>query len=202
MADAPGTGPVDARSELVAVAHDLRSLHNVGAIFRTADGAGFDRVLLSGVTGAPPDARIAKVALGAELAVPHDRVDDVDALLQALAGCWVVVLEQHARSQGPSNVELPQTGDARPVALVACGELAGAPAALLERADAVLELPMRGAKESLNVSVAFGIAAYALAERVHGTGDVDLRSRHAGPRVRPGVLTHGVTVGEVPTGRP
>ena len=56
----PSTQP-----ELVAVAHDLASLHNVGAIFRTADGAGFSRVITSGYTGGPPDKRISKVALDA-----------------------------------------------------------------------------------------------------------------------------------------
>jgi 23S rRNA (guanosine2251-2'-O)-methyltransferase len=180
---------------LIAVAHDIRSLHNVGAIFRTADGAGFDEVVLSGYTGGPPDPRIAKVALGAEEAVAHRRVDGVDDLLRALAGYWVVVLEQHPDSVPPGQLAVP--APPVPVALVACEELHGAPAELLQRADAVLELPMRGAKESLNVSVAFGIAAYAIA--AHRTPEATgLRSRVAERAVRPGVLTHGVTRGETP----
>ncbi len=181
---------------LIAVAHDIRSMHNVGAIFRTADGAGFERVLLSGCSGGPPDPRLAKVALGAELSIPSERAASIDDLLRLLEGCFVVVLEQHPRSSVVADIALPSEDDV-PIALVACGELQGAPVELLDRANAVLELPMRGDKESLNVSVAFGVAAYGLADRVHGARH-GLRSREPARAVRPGVLTHGVTTGEVP----
>ena len=135
-------------------------MHNVGAIFRAADGAGFDEVILSGYTGGPPDQRISKVALGAEEFLPHKRADDLDHLLELLDGIYVVVLEQAKTSIAPSQLQLPE-GD---VALVACGEIHGAPFRLLDRADAILELPMRGGKGSLNVSVAFGVGAYYVAD--------------------------------------
>jgi tRNA G18 (ribose-2'-O)-methylase SpoU len=138
-------------------------MHNVGAIFRSADGAGFDEVILSGYTGGPPDQRIAKVALGAEEFLPHRRAANIDELLELLDGVFVVVMEQDRRALPPHDVKLPQSQMS--VALIACGEIFGAPEPLLERADAILELPMRGRKESLNVSVAFGIAAYALADQ-------------------------------------
>jgi 23S rRNA (guanosine2251-2'-O)-methyltransferase len=154
---------------LIAVAHDIRSLHNVGAIFRTADGAGFDEVILSGFTGGPPDKRITKVALGAEKMLAHRRAQDLDQLLEFLEGSFVVVLEQSEASITPSELKLPPQA---PVALVACGEILGSPERLLKRADAILELPMRGQKESLNVSVAFGIAAYLIAEKWFHYGGV------------------------------
>lgn len=182
---------------LIAVAHDVRSMHNVGAIFRTADGAGFGGVVLSGISGAPPDPRIAKVALGAELALAHTLAPDLKTLIELLEGVHVVLLEQSHHAVAISEVALPT---ASPVALVVCGEITGAPHELLERADQVAEIPMFGSKESLNVSVAFGIAAYHL-----GTQRRDPRSGLQATRgthpVRDGVLTRGVTQGQTPTSR-
>jgi 23S rRNA (guanosine2251-2'-O)-methyltransferase len=161
-------------TSLTAVVHDLRSLHNVGAIFRTADGAGFDEVILSGYTGGPPDPRIAKVALGAEGIIPHRRTNTLDDLYELLADYFVVVLEQSETSVTPEKLALATD---RPIALVVCGEILGAPPSMLKRADAILELPMRGQKESLNVSVAFGIGAYAVAAKRYGEEDQSLLSR-------------------------
>jgi tRNA G18 (ribose-2'-O)-methylase SpoU len=192
------TPPSPAAPELIAVAHDIGSLHNVGAIFRTADGAGFSRVITSGYTGAPPDPRISKVALDAEQALAHEAVADVDALIQRLYGALVVVLEQSPASQSLHDLQLELEYGVREIALVACNELYGAPRPLLERADVVLELPMRGIKQSLNVSVAFGIAAFAVANAVRPFAAEDLRSRTAPRGVRAGVLTAGRTAGEVP----
>ncbi|MCW2972434.1 MAG: methyltransferase [Thermoleophilia bacterium] len=182
---------------LIAVAHNLASLHNVGAIFRTADGAGFEHVILSGYTGTPPDRRIAKVALGADEALGWEHLPELEQLLARLEGVHVVVLEQHADSRLPTDLvgELPTQRD---VALVACDELYGAPKALIARADTVLELPMRGMKESLNVSIAFGIAAYAVAHAVEPLDLATLRSRQPKRGVRDGVLTRGRTQGETP----
>ncbi|MBC7462553.1 MAG: TrmH family RNA methyltransferase [Thermoleophilia bacterium] len=182
---------------LIAVAHNLASLHNVGAIFRTADGAGFERVLLSGYTGCPPDTRIAKVALGAEEALGWEQIPELDQLMKRLEGVHVVLLEQHASSLLPTDLsgELPTHRD---VALVVCDELYGAPEELVMRADTVLELPMRGMKQSLNVSIAFGIAAYAVAHAVEPLDLATLRSRQPHRVVRAGVLTKGRTQGETP----
>lgn len=183
---------------LIAVAHNLSSLHNVGAIFRTADGAGFEHVILSGYTGCPPDPRIAKVALGADEALGWQQLPHIDELLARLVGVHVVLLEQHADSLLPTDLagELPTHRD---VALVVCDELYGAPPELIARADTVLELPMRGMKESLNVSIAFGVAAYAVAHAVEPLDLATLRSRQPKRTVRDGVLTRGRTHGETPT---
>jgi 23S rRNA (guanosine2251-2'-O)-methyltransferase len=180
---------------LIAVAHNLASLHNVGAIFRTADGAGFEHVICSGYTGSPPDPRIAKVALGAEESLSHEQLPDIDQLLARLQGVHVVLLEQHADSRLPTDLagELPAAGD---IALVVCDELYGAPEVLVARADSIVELPMRGMKQSLNVSIAFGIAAYAVAHAVAPLDLATLRSRQPSRPVRDGVLTRGRTQGE------
>jgi tRNA G18 (ribose-2'-O)-methylase SpoU len=178
---------------LTVVAHNVRSLANVGTLFRTCDAAGVGELILSGYTGAPPDPRIDKVALGAVDAVPWRTASGSRELPELLAGRFVVVLEQHPQALRPSELVLPPDRD---VALVACEELYGADAATLELADVLLELPMRGTKQSLNVAVAASIAMYAIADQMWGTADRDLASRQPHREVRPGVLTHGVTTGQ------
>lgn len=186
-----------AQPELTVVAHNIRSMANVGALFRTCDGAGVSELILSGYTGTPPDRRIAKVALGAEQAIDWRSVGGVDELLGALAGMYVVVLEQAEEAVAMGALDIPS---GRRVALVACEELFGADEQLLARADAVLELPMRGFKQSLNVAVAAGIAMYGIADRMWGTAETDMASRQQRPPVREGVLTMGVTCGETRDG--
>lgn len=181
---------------LVAAAYNLHSLQNVGSIFRTADGAGFGRVLLAGHTGSLPDKRISKVALGAEEALESRHVGDLHGLLRELEGAFVILLEQAADSVPPTD--LPPLPDDRDIVLVACDELYGAGPELVERADAIVELPMRGMKQSLNVAIAWGIAAYAIADRIEPFTVEGLRSRQPARPVRDGVLTRGRTAGEVP----
>ncbi|MEO6867828.1 MAG: TrmH family RNA methyltransferase [Gaiellales bacterium] len=195
------TSPTTPR--LIVVGHDIRSLANVGTLFRSCDGAGVSELVLSGVTGTPPDRRIDKVALDAVDMVPWRSTPDRAELERVLEGRFVVVLEQHERAETLGSLTLPLDQD---VVLIACEELFGATEWLIERADAVLELPMRGQKHSLNVAVAASIAMYSFAEQLWGTGDRDLLSRRPDQLpVREGVLTRGVTQGqqraEVPEAR-
>jgi tRNA G18 (ribose-2'-O)-methylase SpoU len=165
---------------LVAVLHNIRSVYNVGSIFRTADGAGFSRVYCCGVTPTPfdrfghirPD--FAKVALGAERSVAPERRAATLPLLKKLKreGYAVLAVEQEERSvpfykvAGSRLARPGQRGpDRRKIALVVGNEVRGLPPSILKIADVILEIPMHGAKESLNVAVAFGIAAYELASR-------------------------------------
>jgi tRNA G18 (ribose-2'-O)-methylase SpoU len=178
---------------LIVVAHNVRSLANVGALFRTCDGAGASELVLSGYTGTPPDRRIDKVALDAVDMVPWRATPSGADLERVLEGRHVVVLEQHPRAKTLATLELPPDQD---VVLIACEELFGAEEWLLERADTLLELPMRGRKDSLNVSMAAGIAMYAIADRLFGAGEESLASRQDRPAVRDGVLTRGVTMGQ------
>lgn len=137
--------------------NNIRSLYNVGSIFRTADGAGLEKIWISGVTGFPPDNKIAKTALGAEKSVPWEYVKDARSCLQKLKseGYQIVMLEQAA-----SSVAYQHFQPKRPFCLVLGNEIGGVDSDLSDLADAVIEIGMVGLKISLNVAVAFGIVAY------------------------------------------
>lgn len=151
--------------EIVAVLHNIRSVHNVGSIFRTADGAGVKKLYLCGITPAPLDRfkevrpDFAKVALGAEKSVAWAMEKDTAAAIVALKkeGYEIVALEQSPRSMPYYEAVKPKK-----IALVLGAEVDGIPNDLLALADRVIEIPMHGVKESLNVSVAFGVAAFGL----------------------------------------
>ncbi len=147
------------KKEVLVLAHNIRSLHNVGAIFRTSDGAGVSKLYLTGYSGVPPRKEISKTALGAEEALPWEYHSDPVELMRALKGQGVqlLALEVGKGSQSIFDFE-PQ----HPCCLVIGNEVDGVEPPLLELCEATLHIPMRGVKESLNVSVAFGIGVYAL----------------------------------------
>ncbi|HEX6258185.1 MAG TPA: TrmH family RNA methyltransferase [Candidatus Saccharimonadales bacterium] len=158
---------------LIVVAHNIRSTHNVGAIFRTCEGFGVERLILSGYTpypSTPQDSRlphirekiteqIHKTALGAEKLVPYEQHEDITTVLTSLraSGFQVVGLEQ-----SPNSIPLPNFTPPKAVALLLGEEVQGIPPSLQQLCDDLLEIPMYGKKESFNVSVACGIALYAL----------------------------------------
>lgn len=146
----------------LGVLDNIRSLHNVGAIFRTADGAGMGGLILSGITGTPPRSEIRKAALGAEEAIPWRYTPTTLAALEWLEeqGYYVVALEKTGTSKLLYKIELR-----RPLALVIGNEFHGIQPEILQHVDVTAHLPMRGVKTSLNVSVAFGIAAYEISRR-------------------------------------
>ncbi len=146
------------------IAHNIRSLYNVGSIFRTADAFGVSKIYLTGYTGHPGlgqkhSQAIGKTALGAEKWVSWEYSKSVFAVLRRLKNqkVKIIALENNTQSKNISGVNIRG-----PFALVLGEETKGVPKALLKACDAVVEIPMQGKKESLNVSVAFGIAAYAL----------------------------------------
>ena len=145
---------------LVVVLENLRSIHNVGSILRTADGAGVSEVIMSGYTATPPDQRIEKVSLGAEHTTPWKKVDALIPFLEEKkkSGYQILALEQTPHSQ-PLSKAAPLTD---PAVIILGNEVEGVSAEVLERCSAHLHIPMRGYKKSLNVSVAAGIAFYAL----------------------------------------
>lgn len=147
------------------IAHDIRSLHNVGAIFRSADAFGVEKLYLSGYTPTPPRKEIAKVALGADDRVAWEPAADPLALVETLKreGFTVVALENGVRAETISAVAA--SIDPSRVALVLGNEVEGIPAALLAACERVAEIPMPGRKRSLNVSVATGIALFAFASK-------------------------------------
>jgi 23S rRNA (guanosine2251-2'-O)-methyltransferase len=163
LQDAPRP-PVDAApAPLCAVLDNLRSAFNVGSIFRVADGAGISRLHLCGYTATPSQKKVAKTALGAEANIDwvyHPNAVKTIAHLQA-SGWRIVALETtpHARSLYDAAALIPPCV---PLALVVGNEVSGIDPEILERADWTLQIPMSGVKESLNVAVAFGVAAYWL----------------------------------------
>lgn len=149
--------------EMFVLLEDVRSLWNVGSIFRTADGAGFSKVFLCGITGCPPRKEIAKTSLGAEEHMQWQYAGGAAHILQALKvqGCFIVGLEKTATSKDLKEC-LSQSEIKKPFCLVVGNEVTGLSEESLWLSDAICHLPMRGIKESLNVAVAFGVAAYEL----------------------------------------
>lgn len=149
------------------ICHNIRSLHNVGSIFRTADGAGVSRIYLCGITGAPPRKEISKVALGAENFVPWEKHRQTARLIKKLKkdGVKIVALEQSPDSVRYDKFKLRPLAGGQ-LTLVLGEETKGLPKKILDLCDAAIEIPMAGKKESLNVSVAFGIAAYEIMKKI------------------------------------
>ncbi len=176
-------------ANVVVIAHNIRSTHNVGSIFRTCEGFGVSKLILSGYTpypdltlvhGAPNCAygdapepqdprlphirekitgQIHKTALGAETMVPFEYHETLDLGTLQLAGYRIVALEQ-----AEGSVNLRDYQPARDTALLLGEEVEGITPDLLAQCDDIVEIPMSGQKESFNVSVATGIALYALCQ--------------------------------------
>lgn len=141
------------------LAHNIRSLWNVGSFFRTCDAFRVERLYLTGYTGTPPRKEIAKTALGADETIPWEHADDPLAVLRRLReeGWQLLALE---RAEGA--VALGSVPVGGKVCLVVGHELSGVPAEQRTLCDATVMIPMLGMKESLNVAVAAGIALYVL----------------------------------------
>lgn len=151
------------------ILHDIRSAYNVGAIFRTADGAGVSKIYLSGYTPCPPrenkirrtqaDRMIEKTALGAEKNIPWEKNENLEELLQKLKEEKINIV---ALEKTDNSVEIKKFKAVFPLALILGNEVEGISGEILKKCDAVVSIPMRGKKESLNVSVAAGVAMYEL----------------------------------------
>jgi 23S rRNA (guanosine2251-2'-O)-methyltransferase len=157
--------------KLIVVLDNIRSVHNVGSIFRTADAAGAVKIYCCGITPGPLDrfknlrADFAKVALGAEESVAWELAKNTMEVLTALKkdDCQIFAVEQ-ARDSVPydEGARLARADGHKKIALVVGAEVKGISAPVLNYADKILEIPMRGKKESLNVAVAFGIVAFEM----------------------------------------
>jgi tRNA G18 (ribose-2'-O)-methylase SpoU len=152
---------------LTVLLEDIRSLWNVGSIFRTADGAGFDHIYLCGITGTPPRKEIAKTSLGAEDVIPWQFERSALHILPELKKQGVTIVGLERTKDSVPLTEVLNNGSVQaPLCLILGNEVTGISFEALEQCDYVVELPMRGMKESLNVAVAFGIAAYIIADAV------------------------------------
>ncbi|HCM42086.1 MAG TPA: RNA methyltransferase [Candidatus Omnitrophica bacterium] len=148
---------------LIVILNNIRSLYNVGSIFRTADGIGVEKLYLCGITPIPPDTQITKTALGAEKTVAWKFFEKTaDAIKQAKEdGYQIVLLEQTHKSVLYQDF-VPQGS----VCLVLGNEVAGVCDDLVNLADQSIEIEMAGLKNSLNVSVSFGIVGYDLRHKL------------------------------------
>ncbi|MFH0753729.1 MAG: RNA methyltransferase [Candidatus Omnitrophota bacterium] len=153
------TSSVQRRAPVVVVLDNIRSLNNVGAIFRTADGAGIEKLWLCGITGYPPQGEISKIALGAEESVSWGYAKDaVDVIGEYRRLGYQIVLLEQAHGAVAYDQFIPSC----PLCLVVGNEIDGVSDDLVGLADAAIEIPMRGVKNSLNVAVAFGVAVFHL----------------------------------------
>lgn len=152
---------------MIVLLHNIRSLHNVGSIFRTADGAGVKKIYLCGITPTPldrfgkPRPQLAKVSLGAEKNIEWERCGQTSRLISKLKkeGFKVLAIEQSNKTVPYYKVSARAKNK---IALIVGGEIKGLPKTILDKCDKILEIPMRGKKESLNVAVAFGIVVFDL----------------------------------------
>jgi tRNA G18 (ribose-2'-O)-methylase SpoU len=152
---------------------DVRSMWNVGSIFRTSDGAGIGKVYLCGVTACPPRKEISKTSLGAEQSLAWEYHCSVVSVLREMKarGYQIVGLERNTQSE--SIWELARLGRfTKPVCIVIGNEVTGLSSESLNLCDLVCHIPMHGTKESLNVAVAYGIAAYTIGESALAATDL------------------------------
>ncbi len=155
--------------EAVVVLPDIRSAHNVGSIFRTSDASGVSKIYLSGYTPTPlnkfhrPQPQITKTALGAEKTIPWEYFESHIVLLNKLKkeGFKIIAVEQTIKSVNYKDLKNDDLfGVNKKVAFVFGNEVDGLPKVILNKTDVCVELPMNGAKESLNVSVTAGIVLF------------------------------------------
>ena len=154
--------------EVSVLLHNIRSTHNVGSIFRTADALGVSKIYISGYTPAPndrfnrPRTDISKVSLGAEKTVSWEIIKNSKTLIKKLkkGGVQVVGLEQAKNSIDYKKVKIENS-----ILFIVGNEVFGIDKDVLSLCDVVAEIPMAGNKESLNVSVAFGVALYRILKR-------------------------------------
>jgi 23S rRNA (guanosine2251-2'-O)-methyltransferase len=155
--------PCEDMRQTYVILHNIRSAHNVGSVFRTADGAGVSKIFLTGYTPTPTDrfgresAEIAKTSLGATHTVPYEVVTDIETLIARLKAQDVGIV---AIEQTPHAEDYREYTPAHDVAFIFGNEVTGVEAEVLQASDMHLMIPMRGSKESLNVSVCAGIILF------------------------------------------
>lgn len=144
---------------------NIRSRENVGSIFRTADAFGIKKIFLCGITPRPPHPKIEKASLGAENYVPYEYIRDTWRIVTKLKneGIRVLALEQAKNAENIITFRSETSKrTAKQIALVVGSEVRGISSKILKYCDKIMYIPMLGKKESLNVSVATGVALYKL----------------------------------------
>lgn len=145
--------------EFYVICDNIRSLENIGSIFRTADALGVSKIFLCGICGKPPNEKISKTALGAEKTVLFEYHKQTWRLIDKLRKEKINIV---ALEQDKNSIDYTKFKPKFPLTLILGNEVKGISKKVLAKCDKIIELPMRGKKESLNVAVAFGIAGYHL----------------------------------------
>lgn len=142
------------------VLDNVRSLHNVGSAFRTADAFRIEKIILTGITGTPPHREIEKTALGATDSVAWEYIENPAAAVEKLkaSGYHVIAVEQTSESTSLRDFKMP----AEKLCLVFGNEVHGVSEPVIALADQALEIPQSGTKHSLNISVCVGIIVWEI----------------------------------------
>lgn len=151
------------KHQIHVVLQDIRSALNVGAIFRTSDGAGIAKLYLTGITPYPPHNRIPKTALGAIESVEWEFNRDSVAVVKDLSEKMPVVAVEIT----PQAVNYTDYKFNEPVAIIMGNEITGVTPDVLKYCSATVKIPMYGIKESLNVATAYGIMVYEIVRQIN-----------------------------------
>lgn len=155
------------KTPITVILDNVRSMHNVGSVFRTADAFAIKKIYLCGITPTPPHREIHKTALGSEDSVQWEHNPDVSAVLSELAAnqVWIAAVEQTYQSQPLHHItQLP----GHEIALIFGNEVDGVSESALAHCHSAIEIPQWGTKHSLNISVAAGIVLWHFARLYHG----------------------------------
>lgn len=154
------------KTPIVAVLDNIRSMNNVGSVFRTADAFLLEAVYLCGYTPKPPHRDIHKTALGATETVRWDYFDSTDNAIQSLkkARYKIYSVEQATSSIALDKLELPA---GQKVALIFGNEVEGVQQSIIDQSDGCLEIPQFGTKHSLNISIAAGIVIWEVSKQLN-----------------------------------
>jgi len=145
--------------EFYVICDNIRSLENIGSIFRTCDALGVSKIYLCGISGKPPHNKISKTALGAEETIPFEYYKQTGRLIDKLKKDKINIV---ALEQAKNAIEYTKFKPQFPLALIVGNEVKGVSTKILKKCDKIIFIPMHGSKESLNVSVSFGIAGYEI----------------------------------------
>ncbi len=144
---------------ITAIADNIRSVYNVGSLFRSSDAVGIEKLILGGITAAPPHPQLLKTALGADQSVPWEYHQNIIPLLESLNRRQIPII---ALEHTNESVDFQKISYPFPLAVIIGNETEGVADSLLPYCTSAAEIPMAGLKQSLNVGVAYGIFLYEL----------------------------------------
>lgn len=152
------------KSRIVVVLDNIRSMHNVGAIFRTADAFRVAKICLCGITATPPHRDIRKTALGAENSVDWEYFETTQRAIENYKEAFICALEQARDSVPLRDINLPSD---RTIVLIVGNEVDGVDENLLDFCNEIIEIPQFGTKHSFNVSVSTGITLWEIFNKIN-----------------------------------